>query len=64
MNPITGQVWKEGDLIVDPLFARTLDRIAEEGPDAIHSGSMTADLVRDIQNFGGIVTEEDLKNYR
>ncbi|XP_041979391.1 glutathione hydrolase 1 proenzyme-like isoform X2 [Aricia agestis] len=64
VNPETGEVYKEGDLIKDPLFAQTLDRIAEEGPEAIHNGSMTASLARDIQGFGGIVTEDDLRNYR
>ncbi|XP_041979481.1 scoloptoxin SSD14-like [Aricia agestis] len=63
VNPETGEVYKEGDLIKDPLFAQTLDRIAEEGPEAIHNGSMTASLARDIQGFGGIVTEDDLRNY-
>ncbi|XP_068633296.1 glutathione hydrolase 1 proenzyme-like [Battus philenor] len=64
VNPETGEVWNEGDLIKEPTLARTLDLIAEEGPEAIHNGSLTAALVRDIQAFGGIVTEEDLRSYR
>nr|QLC28917.1 gamma-glutamyltranspeptidase [Spodoptera frugiperda] len=64
VNAATGEVWNEGDIITQPTLAKTLDIIAEEGPLAIHNGSLTKQLVRDIQNFGGIITEEDLMNYR
>ncbi|OWR41202.1 glutathione hydrolase 1 proenzyme-like isoform X1 [Danaus plexippus] len=64
VNPATGEVWNEGDYIREPTLARTLDIIAEEGPEAIHNGSLTGALVRDIQNLGGIITEADLNNYR
>lgn len=64
MNPVTGKVWQEGDLIVEPAMARTLDIIAEGGPEEIHNGSLTATLVSEIQRFGGIITEDDLRNYK
>ncbi|XP_028043102.1 glutathione hydrolase 1 proenzyme-like isoform X1 [Bombyx mandarina] len=64
VNKATGKVWNVGDYITDPTFAKTLEIIAEEGPEAIHDGSLTARLVQDIQNFGGIITEDDLRNYR
>lgn len=64
MNPETGEVWNEGDLIREPTLARTLEVIAEEGPEAIHNGSLTATLVREIQNYGGIITEQDLRDYQ
>lgn len=64
VNPITDEVWNEGDLIPEPTLARTLDIIAAEGPEAIHNGTLTIPLVEDIVAFGGIVTEEDLRHYR
>lgn len=64
MNEATGEVWNEGDYIREPVLARTLDIIGEEGPEAIHNGSLTARLVQDIQSHGGIITEDDLRNYR
>ncbi|CAH2048572.1 unnamed protein product, partial [Iphiclides podalirius] len=64
VNPETLEVWNEGDMIREPTLARTLDVIAAEGPEAIHNGSLTASLVRDIEAFGGIVTEDDLRHYR
>ncbi|XP_073956860.1 glutathione hydrolase 1 proenzyme-like isoform X2 [Choristoneura fumiferana] len=64
VNPATNEVWKEGDMIVEPTLAATLDIIAAEGPEAMHNGSLTAALVRDIERFGGIITEEDLRNFK
>lgn len=64
VNPATGEVWNEGDLVPQLTLAATLDTIAEEGPEAIHNGSLTARLVQDIRAFGGIVTEDDLRNFK
>ncbi|KAL0883244.1 hypothetical protein ABMA27_016668 [Loxostege sticticalis] len=64
VNPATGEVWKEGDLVPLLTLADTLDIIAEEGPEAIHNGSLTARLAQDIRAFGGIITEDDLRNYK
>ena len=64
VNQATGEVWNEGDHIIEPTLAKTLDIIAEEGPRAIHNGSLTAKLVEDIRSFGGIITEEDLRSYK
>ncbi|XP_072949137.1 glutathione hydrolase 1 proenzyme-like [Epargyreus clarus] len=64
VNPATGEVWNVGDRIPNPTLARTLDIIAQDGPEAMHNGSLTAALVRDIQGYGGIITEDDLRNYR
>ncbi|CAB3221838.1 unnamed protein product [Arctia plantaginis] len=64
VNEATGEVWNEGDYIREPILARTLDIIAEEGPEAIHNGSLTARLVQDIQSHGGIITEDDLRNFK
>ncbi|CAH0751386.1 unnamed protein product [Diatraea saccharalis] len=64
LNPETGEVWNEGDLVKNLALADTLEIIAQQGPEAIHNGSLTAQLVRDIQGFGGIITEDDLRNYR
>jgi gamma-glutamyltranspeptidase / glutathione hydrolase / leukotriene-C4 hydrolase len=64
VNPETGEVWNEGDLIKLEKLAETLDIIATEGPEAIHNGTLTEQLVRDIEGFGGIITADDLRNYR
>lgn len=64
INPESGEVWKEGEYVQLLTLADTLDVIAAEGPEAIHNGSLTARLAGDIQAFGGLVTEDDLRNYK
>ncbi|XP_053609704.1 glutathione hydrolase 1 proenzyme-like [Plodia interpunctella] len=64
VNPETREVYQLGDLIRHPTLAVTLETIAREGPEAIHNGSLTIPLVRDIRQHGGIITEEDLKTYK
>lgn len=49
-----------------PQMARTLEIIALEGADALYkrTGSLFKDFIRDLQDFGGIITEEDMLNYK
>ncbi|XP_050975166.1 glutathione hydrolase 1 proenzyme-like isoform X2 [Labeo rohita] len=55
---------KEKDTIRFLKLAETYEKIAEEGPDAFYDGSLTQDILDDIKAAGGIVTREDLKNYK
>lgn len=64
LKPETGDLYKEGDVMKVPKYANTLDIIAREGSDALYDGTFTKTIVQEIRNFGGIITEEDLKNYR
>lgn len=53
-----------GDTIRQPDLARTLQRIAQYGKKEFYEG-LTADLlVQCMQRHGGIITREDLQNYR
>uniref|UniRef100_A0A8D8V6R5 Gamma-glutamyltranspeptidase 1 n=1 Tax=Cacopsylla melanoneura TaxID=428564 RepID=A0A8D8V6R5_9HEMI len=60
----TNQGKKVGDTFTWPLLAKTLQIIANEGGNALHNGSLTEAFVKDIQDAGGIITVEDMKNYR
>ncbi|KAI5694757.1 hypothetical protein M8J75_004792 [Diaphorina citri] len=53
----------ENDTYVWPALAKTFSIIAEEGGHALHNGSLTKAFVKDIQEAGGIITEEDMNNY-
>lgn len=66
MNPATGDVWKEGDIMVRPQLAETLKILAahSQGGDALYDGPLAEKIVQDLENHGGIVTLEDMKNYR
>lgn len=60
----TGKFKTMGTLIRPRRLCETLAVIAREGGDAIHNGSLTKTFVEDLQNMGGIITEEDMRNYK
>lgn len=45
-------VLKYGDIIKQPVLAKTLRRLAEEGGEDMYSGSLAHSLVQDIQKLG------------
>ena len=53
-----------GHLLRRPALARTLTRIAQEGPDAFYKGSIAKDLADCVQKAGGHLTEADLAAYQ
>ncbi|XP_056146417.1 glutathione hydrolase 1 proenzyme [Lampris incognitus] len=59
-----GDVLKENDTVIFTKLAETYRKIAEEGPDVFYHGPLANDLVTDIQASGGIITMEDLWNYK
>ncbi|XP_046904491.1 LOW QUALITY PROTEIN: gamma-glutamyltransferase 1a [Hypomesus transpacificus] len=57
-------ILKENDILRFPKLAETYQKIAEEGPDVFYNGTMAEIIVEDIQTAGGIITLEDLLDYR
>lgn len=66
VNPETGDVWKEGDVMKREVLADALEVMAEEGADALHGekGSLLPKLLEDLKGFGSILTREDFLTYR
>jgi len=66
INPVTNQTWVEGDLIKRPALAKSLEIIAAEGGDALYSrnGSLFNDFMKDLKEYGSIITEDDILNYK
>ncbi|XP_077286681.1 scoloptoxin SSD14-like isoform X2 [Arctopsyche grandis] len=64
INPETNDVWLEGEKIKRLKLAETLEIIARDGADALYNGTLTKSFIQDIQDFDGIITEEDMNNYK
>ncbi|XP_058646042.1 glutathione hydrolase 1 proenzyme [Onychostoma macrolepis] len=60
----TGNILQENDTITFTKLADTYEFIAEKGADDFYSGQLAENLVRDIQAADGIITLEDLRNYK
>lgn len=54
----------EGDVLVQPELARSLDRIAAEGPDAMYHGDVGAAMVAGLRALGSPMTTDDLVQHR
>lgn len=65
INPATGRVWNVGDRIKRPALAKTLEIIAEEGPDTMYTanGTLAKLMANEIKRLGGIITLADLVQY-
>lgn len=59
-----GAPYQPGDTLKQPDLARSLERIAERGPAGFYEGE-TAELIeKEMKANGGLITRDDLKNYR
>nr|CAH7746494.1 unnamed protein product [Callosobruchus chinensis] len=64
VNPETNDLFKEGEFMHLPKLADTLRVIQAEGGTALNEGSLAKQFVQDIKNRGGIITMEDMKDYK
>jgi gamma-glutamyltranspeptidase/glutathione hydrolase len=56
--------WQIGDRLVQKDLAKTLRRIAEQGPDAFYTGESADLLVAEMKAGGGFISKEDLAGYK
>ena len=59
-----GHFFEAGDTLVQPELARTLQRIAANGPNEFYEGETATRLVAEMAAHGGLITADDLKNYK
>jgi gamma-glutamyltranspeptidase/glutathione hydrolase len=59
-----GGAWKSGDRLVQPELAATLQAIADRGPDAFYLGRTADQIAAEMRRGGGLITKDDLANYR
>lgn len=56
--------WKKGDIIKWVELGHTFERIRDEGRKGFYEGKTADDLVAEMKRGKGIITHEDLKNYK
>jgi gamma-glutamyltranspeptidase/glutathione hydrolase len=56
--------YRAGEILKQPDLARTLDRIANQGPAGFYEGETAMLLEKEMKANGGLITREDLKNYQ
>jgi gamma-glutamyltranspeptidase / glutathione hydrolase len=59
-----GQPYAAGEIFKQPDLARTLERIANQGPAGFYEGETAALIEKEMKANGGLITREDLKNYQ
>jgi len=59
-----GEPLKKGDKLVQANLAKSLEMIAEKGPDAFYKGSIADQIAQEMSKNGGLITKEDLANYK
>lgn len=58
------QPWKAGDTLIQKDLANTLRRIMENGQAGFYEGATAGMIVQEMKNGSGIISLDDLKNYR
>lgn len=58
-----GKILQMGDIVKMTKLAQTLQTLADD-PDSFYTGALAKQIVSDIQQAGGIITEEDLREYQ
>src|SRR4051794_39049736 len=59
-----GKFYEPGETLVQADLGRTLDRIARLGAKDFYEGETAQLLARDMKEHGGLITVEDLKQYK
>ena len=59
-----GRPPKKGEVLTNPDLASTLEAVSEGGRTAFYEGKIAETIANHIQELGGCLTVDDLKNYR
>lgn len=61
---VKNEPWKKGDTLVQKELAHTLKLIAAKGMKGFYEGETAEKIVAEMKRGGGIISADDLKNYR
>ena len=53
-----------GDILKNPDLAKTMEKIIDKGEKAIYEGKIADSIVKSAQAVGGLLSIEDMKNYK
>ena len=59
-----GKFYEAGERFAQPELARTLERIRDHGSQGFYEGETAGLLAADMKAHGGLITQDDLKNYQ
>ena len=59
-----GELYAIGERIVQADYARTLERLASDGPDVFYRGEIADAMAADFEANRGFITKDDLANYK
>jgi gamma-glutamyltranspeptidase / glutathione hydrolase len=59
-----GVPYQAGEILKQPDLARTLQRIATQGPDGFYRGETAALIEKEVKAHGGLITRQDLAVYQ
>jgi gamma-glutamyltranspeptidase / glutathione hydrolase len=63
-SPLAPSIGGPGDVLKQPDLARTLHLIASEGVDVVYHGEIGQMIVEDMKRNGGLITQEDLDDFK
>lgn len=61
---VQAAAWKAGDVLQQPALAEVLERLANHGRAGFYEGKTAELIVQELAKGGGIMSLDDLKNYR
>lgn len=61
---VRDKLWKAGDILKHEELARTLERIRDKGRAGFYEGPVANMIVQEMKAGKGIITKNDLKNYK
>lgn len=68
LNPMgtafTKDIWNEGDLLIQPELAFTMEQIRDKGRAGFYEGPVADAIVAQMNRDGGVISKEDLRNYQ
>jgi gamma-glutamyltranspeptidase/glutathione hydrolase len=63
-NALQRPSWRAGDTLVQTDLANTLKRIRDKGAEGFYGGETARLIIEEMKRGGGIISYEDLKNYK